>query len=93
VDHHIVTLVDFYYRFFVEALPAVLRDREDRDVTVSLHGLRYYTTLSVADDVAGWAEETVYWTLTAILLDEPYCSEPCTTGLNDVTNCCFTDSH
>jgi hypothetical protein len=88
-----VTLVDFYYRFFVEALPAVLRDREDRDVTVSLHSLRDYTTLSIANDVARGAEETVYCTLTAILLDELDCSEPCTTGFNDVTNCCFTDSH
>jgi hypothetical protein len=88
-----LTSVDFYYRFFVEALPAVLSDREDRDVTVSLHSLRDYTTLSVAYDVAGRAEETVYCTLSAILLDELYCSEPCATGVNDVTNCCFVDSH
>jgi hypothetical protein len=71
----------------LEALPRVLSDREDRDVAITLHSLRYNHSLGITYDVTGRTEQTVYLTLSAIFLDEGNRSELSATGFDYVTYC------
>ena len=77
----------------MEALPTVLRHREDRDVAIGLHSLADNTTSGIANDVRGWTKQAIDLALAAVLLDERNCGELSATGIDEFSYCCVVHSH